>query len=308
MAGDPNGTFSPYDYLYDREGNIYVVRGSVPGHPGVVARLVYENVPGGPRKRTHYGRLAVPSAPDPSSVYALPEDRLLRPSQVRRHVRRDSRGPLSRREWHGSLVASLLDALTDRGATLYSFGSRVLGMGRDGSDWDFLLSVRGNPRPMIADAIEGRGGGLSFLDDAEVEESIRRYGHEVPYADRDLLTRVKRRTTLYLRGAGARVDFFAISPDDGLMPALDIDRLETADVLGTILPSEGQSYLMPRRVRVRESSGMEVTVIHTCWPLLGIEAFAGHQVRMDGVFRSGPNSYWFSQNYSTLRSLSREAS
>ncbi len=199
---------------------------------------------------------------------------------------------------HPAALCGLLSELRSRGSRVYLYGSRLLGKGSDGSDWDFIVDHEGDLAELLKDRRAGPG---NFLDLRELSSIVASYEvNTIGSASRKDILQVLGRSWCALRVGGAVIDFFPAGNGGRRIPDVRSEDSSLTDFEGIIQPSSGSSFRMPRRVRIHTSTGRVVNLYHVSWILCGLERLAGSRIKLCDVFVDGPSDLWLSPWISKL--------
>jgi hypothetical protein len=193
---------------------------------------------------------------------------------------------------HPEALRRLLAELHTRNARVYLYGSRLLGMESGGSDWDFIIDHRGNLAELLRSCRSLPDGSLGPQDIASIAASYE-FTFRRSTARADIL-KILSRSWCAVRIPGGIIDFFQGYGTGQKIPDMRLDAGSLADYEGTILPSAGMSFRMPREVHMCTSAGRTVNLHHTSWLLCGLEQLAGSRVMLHDVFVHGSSDVWLS--------------
>ncbi|WP_043621533.1 nucleotidyltransferase domain-containing protein [Nonomuraea candida] len=283
--------YEPYDYVLTSNGVLGVFRAYT--ESGDVAfRPVYRCSAGGWTKLTPRMAAALPGRRHPlldrdCALAGAKEVKLLTPCRARPVGAAGS----SVRD-HPAVLRGLLSALLSRGARVYLYGSRLLGLRSYGSDWDFVVDHEGDLAELLGSCL---GQSCAFLGPREFSSIAASYeSNTAGSARRDDVLRILGKSWCALRVAGRVVDFFLTGTGGPAIPDVLPGRLSLVDCAGVVQPSAGSSFRMPRKVCIRTSTARTVNVHHVSWILCGLERMAGSRVTLRDVLAYGPADVWLS--------------
>ena len=293
MLGDP--PWRPFDYVEDGHGRLHAVRAMAGGGRAIV-RPTYRRVDGVPRKIDR---------PAPLPGHALePADALLSlfdaecvclPTQGLRRVC-EARGAAAGAVAAPAHLSAILERLRASGARVFAYGSQALGVATPASDWDFLVE---GPIDLIEPLLALRERhGLRLLDAAAIESLAARYRYPASVVAPHDLAAVLRAGMPFFFAGDAQVDLFGVAAQDVPCPPA-VAREPGLRVAGVIEANGGDSFLMPRRVMVRDGA-RRVAVSHYAWLLCGMERLHGRGVVFSNLLRDAAGGCWFSPRESRL--------
>jgi hypothetical protein len=276
----------------DKRGWVHVVRGALADTAVSIVHAVY-----GPSRLKVIEKGCASGVAPAAHLHAWHEgddcDLLLGPRFVRSVIPRHGL-PLASVARKPQLLSDIDAMLARCRVSAFLFGSRRLRVHHPGSDWDLILNIPRNgitPGQVVASLAAESGGRLRRFTASECRARAGRYhrGHRISL---DCLSTIFERSTPYLRSHTGEIGVFFTSDSDSLIPRIAREASKSPRSLdGTILPAAGESFLMPRRVRVGTPDGV-VTVISVLWFMGGIEELAGSLVRMTGLYRLSDDAWW----------------
>lgn len=285
----------PYDYVIDGRDWLHSIKGVMPGGAGYLTMPLYRPV-GTDRghAKCKMGYLHTGSLPSgrPCNV-AGPFDYLLSPCDVSR-VLKQSVALGSVHSKAPPAVVDLLQAARSLGATVSLVGSRLAGTWHHGSDWDFRVTTRYAPGHFIQALVAQVGPHIRPFTAHERRGRARRYAVRYARFDETLLDELFLRATCYLKSGALEIGVFFARPHDGRIPHLpDLADRPVGNIAGKILPVGGDSYGMPRIIKIRDETCTCHTVLCADWELAGIEELSGMNVAFTNLFHLEQQVWWF---------------
>ncbi len=281
-----------FDYVVDRDGWTYVVRGYAPGSGLLAAKVIYAPTP----KHVEKCKARLPvGCPQPranewdlgaNTEYVLP------PELIVRVLPREAL-PIAEVRNAPDIVRKIHMVVRRCGGNSYLFGSRRLGYETRESDWDLLVSSRLQPADMTATIVNDLRGQVRKFSRSECCSRARRYAAPLGLFAFRSLREVFTECTMYLRSEIGEIGVFFISDHDSRIPELtSVPMQETQVLIGQILPSAGKSHLMPRVIHLLNDKHGPLRILTTLWELGGLEELASRRIIIRGARRLDCSDWW----------------
>jgi hypothetical protein len=295
-----NQVISEYDYVLDDLDIVSVVRGLTADGTKALLRPAYQ-ISSGVARKVHTPRWHRRTIQDP--LVAFFDNCHLAPIETLRLI-----CPWNRYPYPDNCSAMppgmrrFVDTLTGHGGALYLYGSRALRWHAPNADWDVILEYSGDPRGLV-DVVSAVTGLCVPLGRAALHARIAEYEHPpsgVPEAD---LMTIMRRSLTYVTIGRDQLD---IIPRPRLPSEPVPDSFRSCPglrITGELQPGLGESFAMPRVVRLRPDQGELVNIRHVSWLLLGVERLAGHRAVFSRLCRAPSGEFWFHAHSSEFRIL-----
>jgi len=282
-----------FDYVQGFDDWIYLVKAVVAGTETVVAKAFYSPARPARKKCKHElpRDVALPSAMP--ALCAGYMDYVLSSDQIKSVFRRDAI-QLNGKNTESETVNRIVQTMTRLGVECYLFGSRRLGFDRVDSDWDILLVSARNPSLLLEHIRSAAGHDARFFSESECNARGRRYARQPGGLDEHVLARLFRHTTPYLQCSEGEIGVFFAHGDDTLVHH-DLGELAHQPrhrLRGVVLPNQGDSFRLPRRVLLRDSRSRIHSIESLLWELGGVEQCIGVQLAFSGLARLGTSSWW----------------
>jgi len=122
------------------------------------------------------------------------------------------------------------------------------------------------------------------------------------YINPVFLEKIFPKTTAYFKTKSSEIGLFFASDTDSIIPNIDNDYFFAKDYCeGTILASDGSSYLMPRRFSIECRKGKIKNIITPIWELGGIEECFDFKVSIEGLLKLSDDTFWLGGKNTSLR-------
>ncbi|MDF5755672.1 nucleotidyltransferase domain-containing protein [Spongiactinospora sp. TRM90649] len=195
-------------------------------------------------------------------------------------------------------LRGLVSEMHSRGAHAYLYGSRLLGRNSAGSDWDFIVECRGDLAELLRSCNARPDAFPRWPEISSVAASYE--VNTLGSTSRKDVLRILRKGWCALRVDGAVADFFLAGSGNSRIPDVRSGKVILTDCEGVIEPGSGQSFGMPRWIRIRTPTARIVHLHHVSWILCGLERMAGSRVMLRDVLVSGASDLWLSPWISKL--------
>ncbi len=285
----------PYDYVEDRKGWIYLVKGYMPVSGNVVVAPIYSPEPN--RKKTKNIRVESLRNKIGESALSTGNDIELKLDFIKKHYNRSTPFRINSSLENDAAVRALVDLSIESNCDLRLFGSRRLNIDKPGSDWDFLILGCTDPNSYVKKLINTDF--VRAFNSSEIETRVQRYKHSEHWATPSVLRKIFSKTTLYVKTELGEIGlFFAGNTPFHLSPIGEEPDLHS--IVGAPLRNRGLSFSMPREITIRSEESIH-TVRTVSWSLCGLELCDQETFKFDGLVSLGNKEWWFGSNHSKIQ-------
>jgi len=289
-----------FDYVKDLQGNIYVIRGFTKEANNIIVKPIYlsknDKLIKYVRKLEHI-KLAIPK----HCGWADCDNYIMTHDDVHNIFPRNK---LLLKECHcgSKLLNEIDDFISHHNAKCYLFGSKRLQIHKDNSDLDILIIGKTNPSLIIKSLLAELHGRIRSFSSIECKQRVIKYGYPNGYINPVFLEKIFPKTTAYFKTKSSEIGLFFASDTDSIIPNIDNDYFFAKDYCeGTILASDGSSYLMPRRFSIECRKGKIKNIITPIWELGGIEECFDFKVSIEGLLKLSDDTFWLGGKNTSLR-------
>lgn len=294
----------PLDYFMDHSGWIHIVKAVI--NPTLfISKPLY--APGLVKKKykTKIEALNHPPNGTPCTFadtfdYLIEKDKIQRWFRPRAKLLTTSQLPKNRPD-----LRYLVDKICHKECKAYLFGSRLLNIESENSDWDIIIESDIALHEIVSKIVELSGGSLRFFSSSECCERIKRYGSTQGLLSTETLEKLFQATTVYLKSSLGEIGIFSGNLNTMANNLEQIDFNEQDTIVGIITETNGLSHCMPRCFDIDDEEKGRVTIVTTIWPIGGLELLAGRKVRIRGVNKIDSSSklYWLGGPLASFRIL-----
>ncbi|GHT84900.1 hypothetical protein FACS1894137_08510 [Spirochaetia bacterium] len=293
-------TISPYDYVEDKNGWIYVVK-AVLANDQIIAKAFYNRIRENHvvKCKEYFGNIK--TLPENKNYnFGGPMDYVLTENDLLRIYGHD-KYPILTYPNCDTIVYKIALLAEEFGFSAYLFGSRRLEIENESSDWDILFVGDSSPFILLNYIVEKLTPGVRFFSSSECDNRAKRYMKR-NYFNYETLSKIFRKGTLYLKRNENEIGVFFVRKTTNIDFSLySINDKANYKINGKILQSGGSSAFMPREFQIQNSK-QEIFCIRTVlWEIGGIEANYCTDVEFSGLYRLCDGSYWFGGKKTRMR-------
>ncbi|WP_290920375.1 hypothetical protein [Halodesulfovibrio sp.] len=279
-----------YDYIFDKKGNIYTVRGKT--QTGVVATLTYyksQQRLTREKKACSYKKLNINPLEHSISEFEIPYSKITKvvPFSSRNQRILDLQSPFS------SICQRIVQNCQ---ADVYLFGSRLLQLEKTTSDFDYIIDTTERIEEItqyIAMFSE-----VSNLSNSRISKRASRYRLDSPGIEHETAIWLAKNCTSYINVNGQEIGIFFTNTKYScpFIPSC-VNNLAKHNFSGYFIHTAESCY-MPRILKVKNEFE-EIRVITTSWLLFNATQWQGY-VQLTNLFHLSDNYYFFSNNHSQI--------
>lgn len=288
----------PYDYVSDKTNWIYLVKGEVHDTQMLIGAPIYSPPPlrnkcktDGAFHKTLYSKKTLLSSGFDREIHKSEIIKYYPIININCSYKKNNFN-------HSNIINYIYTESKKFGVKIYLFGSRLLGLETECSDWDFVIQGCKNPQLFVKNLIKQGHGRCRGFSSQEIYDRVDRYVLSESWASSIILEKIFSKTTTYLKSDCGELGIFFRKENNIYLPIASEFNF-CSEIKGKIIRNKGGSYSMPREILIDYNNKI-IKIKTISWLLCGLEEFEGSYVRFQGIYKLSENEWWFGANGSNI--------